>query len=95
MVRSSAARRLLEEYGGDATALWPGGSHVVDVTERLSALDGIGRKKAVMAGEILIRRLGVELAGRDTLAEIEAAARRTWLGVEGVGQRRFATRDSE
>ncbi len=155
---SSAARRLLKEYEGDATAIWPSGSHVLDVTERLSAFDGIGRKKAVMAVEILTRRFGVELAGRDcgqvaydvqvrrvflrsglverdTLGEIEAAARRTcpeapgtldlaawlvgretcrprsprceecrlggvcprrtWLDVEGVGQRRFAARDSE
>ena len=38
---------------------------MLEVTERLSAFDGIGRKKAVMAVEILTRHFGVELAGRE------------------------------
>lgn len=59
----SAARRLLDEYGGDAARIWPPGSHVLDVTERLSAFDGIGRKKAVMAVQILTRHFGVPLEG--------------------------------
>jgi uncharacterized HhH-GPD family protein len=62
---SSAARRLLEEYGGEAARVWPDGAHVLDVTERLSAFDGIGRKKAVMATEILTRHYGVRLCGRE------------------------------
>ncbi len=62
---SSAASRLLAEYGGDASRIWPAGDHVVDVTERLSAFDGIGRKKAVMAVEILTRHFGIELEGRE------------------------------
>ena len=40
-------------------------AHVVEVVERLSAFDGIGRKKAVMAVEILTRHFGVELEGRE------------------------------
>lgn len=62
---SSAAAKLLAEYGGDASRIWPAGSHVLDVTERLSSFDGIGRKKAVMAAEILGRHFGVELEGRE------------------------------
>ncbi len=62
---SAAARRLLEVYGGDATRVWPEGDHVLEVTERLAAFDGIGRKKAVMAVEILTRHFGVKLAGRE------------------------------
>ncbi|MDZ4063530.1 MAG: hypothetical protein U1E22_02580 [Coriobacteriia bacterium] len=62
---SSAARKLLQEYGGDASRIWARGSHVLEVTERLSAFDGIGRKKAVMAVEILQRHFGAELAGRE------------------------------
>ncbi len=62
---SSAARRLIEEYQGDAERIWPPGTHVLEVTERLSEFDGIGRKKAVMAAEILTRHFGVELAGRE------------------------------
>jgi uncharacterized HhH-GPD family protein len=62
---SSAARRLLDEYGGEAAGVWPDGAHVLEVTERLSAFDGIGRKKAVMAVEILTRHFGIPLAGRE------------------------------
>lgn len=62
---SSAARRVLEEYDGDASEIWSPGSHVVEVTERLAAFDGIGRKKSVMAVEILVRHFGVELQGRE------------------------------
>lgn len=62
---SSAARRLLDDYGGDATRVWPEGAHVIEVTERLAAFDGIGRKKAVMAVEILTRHFGVSLSGRE------------------------------
>jgi uncharacterized HhH-GPD family protein len=61
----SAARRLRAEYGGDASAIWPNGASVIEVTERLSRFDGIGRKKAVMAAEILVRHFGVELQGRE------------------------------
>ncbi len=62
---SDAARRLLEEYEGDAANIWPRGSAVLDVTERLSEFRGIGRKKAVMACELLIRHFRIELAGRE------------------------------
>jgi uncharacterized HhH-GPD family protein len=62
---SAAACRLLEEYGGDASRIWPAGDSVLEVTERLSAFSGIGRKKAVMAAEILTRHFGVPLEGRD------------------------------
>lgn len=60
---SSAARRILGEYGGHAERIWAEGSSVEDVTKRLLAFDGIGEKKAVMATEILMRHFGVELSG--------------------------------
>jgi endonuclease III len=53
------------EYEGDAERIWPTGAHVLDVTERLAAFDGIGRKKSVMTVEILTRHFGVDLAGRE------------------------------
>ena len=59
----SAARRLIDEYDGDASRIWPPGSHILDVTRRLEAFDGIGRKKAVMGAEMLARCLGAELRG--------------------------------
>lgn len=60
----SAASRLAAEYDKDASCIWAPGSSVLGVIERLSAFDGIGRKKAVMATEILMRHFGVELEGR-------------------------------
>lgn len=62
---SHSAERLLRDYAGDAANIWPAGAHVLEVTERLSAFDGIGRKKAVMAVELLARHFGVPLAGRE------------------------------
>lgn len=62
---SAAAQRLLAEYDGDAACVWAVGDSVLDVTERLSAFSGIGRKKAVMAAEILTRHFGVALEGRE------------------------------
>lgn len=62
---SRAAKRLLAEWDGDAAKIWSPGSHVVDVTERLFAFEGIGRKKAAMAVQILMRHFHVALAGRD------------------------------
>lgn len=61
----AAAVRLLDEYAGDASRIWAPGLHVTEVTERLSSFAGIGRKKAVMAVEILTRHFGVELVGRE------------------------------
>lgn len=60
---SSAASRLIAEYGGDASRIWPEGAHVTEVTERLLKFDGIGPKKATMAVELLVRNRGVALAG--------------------------------
>jgi endonuclease-3 len=62
---SAAAERLLREYAGDAASMWPAGASVLDVTERLSAFSGIGRKKAVMAVEILTRHFRLDLSGRE------------------------------
>lgn len=59
----SAARRISTEYQGDAAAIWPDGTPLAVVVERLRAFDGIGPKKAVMAAEILLRHFGVELTG--------------------------------
>lgn len=62
---TSAAARVVSEYGGRADRIWTPGSHVVDVTQRLLAFDGIGEKKAVMAVEILMRHFGVALVGAE------------------------------
>lgn len=60
---SDAAARLLECYGGDATALWSDAPDAIELTERLCAFRGIGRKKAAMAVEILSRHFGIDVRG--------------------------------
>lgn len=62
---AAAAVRLTDSYASDAAQIWAPGTTVVEVSERLSAFSGIGRKKAVMAAEILVRHFGVELEGRE------------------------------
>lgn len=62
---SEAATRIVECYAGDASAIWAPGSHVLEVTERLSQFKGIGRKKSVMAVQILTRHFDVRLLGAE------------------------------
>jgi endonuclease III len=61
----SAGVLVRDEYGGRAERIWAPGSHTLDVVERLRMFPGIGRKKSVMATEILRRHLGVELEGEE------------------------------
>jgi uncharacterized HhH-GPD family protein len=58
---SDTAARLLECYGGDASAIWTGSPTAIELMERLCAFRGIGRKKAAMAVEILSRHFGVDV----------------------------------
>jgi len=60
---TSAARRVISEFGGSAANIWPEGTHVLEVTRRLLAFDGIGEKKAAMTVEILLRHFGAGLVG--------------------------------
>jgi uncharacterized HhH-GPD family protein len=62
---TSAARRLLRDYGGSAANIWPAGADVLQVTDRLLAFDGIGQKKAAMTVSILTRHFGVPLVGAE------------------------------
>ena len=62
---TSAAQRLVRDYGGSAANVWPAGAHVLQVTDRLLAFDGIGQKKAAMTVSILTRHFGVPLVGAE------------------------------
>ncbi len=62
---SAAAARLIEQYGGSASTIWPDGERASEVTRRLLEFSGVGEKKAVMAVEILTRHFGVALEGLD------------------------------
>jgi endonuclease III len=56
----------MDDYDGDASAIWAPETSVAQVIERLMAFPGIGRKKSVMATEILTRHFGVELSGKES-----------------------------
>jgi uncharacterized HhH-GPD family protein len=58
---SDAAARLVEYYGGSAARVWSDGPTAIELMERLSAFQGIGRKKAAMAVELLHRCFGVHI----------------------------------
>jgi uncharacterized HhH-GPD family protein len=60
---SDAASRLLECYAGDASAIWGDAPTAIELTQRLCAFHGIGRKKGAMAVEILRGHFGVEVRG--------------------------------
>ena len=54
-----AARRVLSQYQGDASAIWSDHPAADQLQSRFDAFVGIGQKKAAMAVEILERDLGV------------------------------------
>ena len=56
-----AARRVLDEYGGDAERIWNDRPTAEELRRRLERFQGIGQKKAAMAVEILERQRGVEI----------------------------------
>jgi endonuclease-3 len=59
---SDAAARLLSCYGGSAARIWEDGPSAIELMERLSAFQGIGRKKAAMVVGLLTRCFGVHVA---------------------------------
>jgi uncharacterized HhH-GPD family protein len=76
----AAARIVMDEYGGDAGAIWAGSPTAREVQRRLDEFPGIGQKKAAMAVEILERDLGVpieEMHGSDVAYDVHV--RRVFL----------------
>lgn len=57
----SAAHRVMDPYGGDASSIWSDQPTAAELQQRLQAFDGIGQKKAAMAVEMLERDLGVDV----------------------------------
>jgi uncharacterized HhH-GPD family protein len=69
----SAARRVLDEYGGDAGRIWGDEPAATELQKRLDAFEGIGQKKAAMAVAILARDLQTpikELGGNDVAYDV-------------------------
>ena len=83
-----AARRVKQDYRGDASAIWSDRPSAVELQRRLREFDGIGQKKAAMAVGILNRDLGVRidrLDGGDVAVDVHV--RRVFL------RSRIAARD--
>ncbi len=59
----SASQRIVREYGGRADAMWPPGTPVATVLERLQAFEGISHKLAHMTVRLLVSYYGVHLTG--------------------------------
>ncbi len=76
----SAARRVVSDYGGDASRIWNDEPTAAELQRRFDAFAGIGQKKAAMAVEILERDLGVpvrDMHGSDIAYDIHV--RRVFL----------------
>jgi uncharacterized HhH-GPD family protein len=81
------ARRILDEYGGDASRVWSDTPTAAVLQQRLRAFRGISQKKAAMAVELLERDMGVpisELEGSDVAYDVHV--RRVMLRT-GLAQR--------
>ncbi len=69
----AGAQRVLDEYGGDAGAIWSDSPTASLLQERLRQFMGISQKKAAMAVELLERDLGVavrDLSGSDIAYDV-------------------------
>lgn len=54
---------IVEDYGGDAAAIWTGAADGADLYERLVALPGFGERKARIFVAVLGRRMEVQPSG--------------------------------
>ncbi len=74
MVQTALAeRKIIDEYGGDASNVWNDCPTAKELQERLLAFPGIGQKKAAMITEILARHFNVtvgEPSGADVAADV-------------------------
>ncbi|MBS2539815.1 Fe-S cluster assembly protein HesB [Catenulispora sp. NF23] len=57
------ARAVVEEYDGDASAVWTEAKDGADLLKRVSALPGYGKQKAQILVALLGKQLGVTPAG--------------------------------
>ncbi|HZU51163.1 MAG TPA: hypothetical protein VE968_04730 [Sphingomicrobium sp.] len=83
----SCAKRVMNQYEGDAARIWKGNLPAREVYERLDQFEGIGQKKAAMAVEILERDLRVPISameGSDVAYDVHV--RRVFLRT-GLAQR--------
>ena len=62
------ARHVVEEYDGDAVALWTGAADGWDLLRRVQALPGFGKQKAQIFVALLAKQLGVRPDGWEAAA---------------------------
>ncbi len=60
--------QLVDDYAGDAAAVWNGATDAKDLRKRLRALPGYGEEKTKIFIAILAKRLGVQLDGWEQVA---------------------------
>lgn len=58
-------RTLVRDFGGDASHIWSDGADALTVRRRLLDLPGIGEMKAAIILAVLVKRLGIPLAGAE------------------------------
>ncbi|MDR7401777.1 MAG: hypothetical protein QN155_06090 [Armatimonadota bacterium] len=76
----SACRRVVEDYGGDAAAIWTGAPPADELARRLRTFEGISQKKAAMAVMLLWRSLGVEVTRMERCdVAVDVHVRRVFL----------------
>jgi uncharacterized HhH-GPD family protein len=57
------ARAVVDQYGGDASAVWTGAKDGADLLKRVSALPGYGKQKSQILVALLGKQFGVTPAG--------------------------------
>jgi uncharacterized HhH-GPD family protein len=59
---------LVDEYGGDAAAVWTGVDSGAELLERVQALPGFGKEKSKIFVALLAKRFGIRPAGWEQAA---------------------------
>ena len=72
------ARRVVEDYDGDASRIWTDAEDGKDLRKRIGALPGFGEMKIKSLGSVLYNRFGVAVAkelvpGHPTLGNVDSA----------------------
>jgi endonuclease III len=71
---------VLDEYDGDASAIWSDRPTAVELQERLRRFPGVSQKKAAMAVEMIERDLGIPIGAMEgSDVAIDVHVRRVFL----------------
>lgn len=75
----SLCRSVVQDYGGDAAAVWTGASDGADLARRIGRLPGFGEQKVKITVAVLAKRFGVKpsgwekhAAGWHTVADVDS-----------------------